>query len=92
MNVDLLTVLAPAGIAVVGLLLSSRTGTSNQWDVLHELARGWKDAGLERERRATLRMWLDHLPKDRTPEVTDRCGSGRPTVIGEETAEDGTSS
>ncbi|MEV4975982.1 hypothetical protein [Streptomyces scopuliridis] len=83
MNVDLIAVLVPAVLALAGLLLRSRAGSSNLWDVLHELARGRVDAGIERERRATLRMMLERLPKDAVPvEDTDDRETGRRAAIG----------
>lgn len=89
MNVELMAVLIPALIALVGLFLRSRTGSSNHWDVLHELARGRVDAGIERERRATLRMMLERLPKDGVQvEDTDGRRIGRRTVIGVGTEQD----
>lgn len=58
MNADVLAVLIPAAIALAGVVLRSRVGSANHWDVLHELARGRVAAGLERERRATMQMVL----------------------------------
>lgn len=83
MNVDLIAVLVPAVLALMGLLLRSRAGSSNLWDVLHELARGRVDAGIERERRATLRMMLERLPKDAvTVNDVDGRQTGRRTALG----------
>jgi hypothetical protein len=61
MRVDALAILAPGVIAVLGLLLRSRAGSSNLWDVMHELARGRVRTGLERERRVTLGVLLPYL-------------------------------
>lgn len=62
MTVELMGILAPAVVAVIGLVVRCRHGSSSHWDVLHELARGRVRAGLERERRATLRVILDRMP------------------------------
>ena len=68
MNVDPLAVLVPMTITLTGLFLRSRTGSSNHWDVLHELARGRVAAGMERERRATLRMVAEGRREASVPE------------------------
>lgn len=64
---------------------SPRSGASSLWDVLHELARARARVGLERERRATLVVMLEHLP-NRGLRVEDTA-QGRRTVIAGETGE-----
>ncbi|WP_206503212.1 hypothetical protein [Streptomyces chrestomyceticus] len=82
MPVELVDLLLPA-IGVLGVLLRSRRGRSNLWDVLHELARGRASAAAERERRETLVEMLDRLPAGGgRVEDYDARGGGRTTVIG----------
>ncbi|MGP3690310.1 hypothetical protein ACTVZO_37400 [Streptomyces sp. IBSNAI002] len=75
MTLELMGILAPAVVAVIGLVLRCRHGSSSHWDVLHELARGRVRTGLERERRATLRVILDRMP-DSTPATGEGDGRG----------------
>ncbi|GGP77980.1 hypothetical protein GCM10010278_65430 [Streptomyces melanogenes] len=69
----------PVLLTVAGLILRSRAGSSNLWDVLHELARGRVNASMERERRATLVVMLERLP-DSGLRVEDT-EQGRRTVV-----------
>lgn len=79
MGVDALVVLVPGVSVAAGLLLRSRLGSSNLWDVLHELARGRVRAGLERERRLTLLMLLPSLLGVSTEQARkgSRCDAGQ---------------
>lgn len=70
MTVELMGILAPTVVAAIGLVVRCRHGSSSHWDVLHELARGRARMGLERERRATLRVFLDRMP-DSTPAMRE---------------------
>ncbi|MBW5481148.1 hypothetical protein [Streptomyces bambusae] len=63
MSVEVLAVGVPVLMGLIGLILRSRKGRTGLWDVLHELAQGRVKAGLERERRATLVVMLEQLPK-----------------------------
>ncbi|GAA1894153.1 hypothetical protein GCM10009716_00030 [Streptomyces sodiiphilus] len=63
MGVEVWMIVFPAVIGLAGLFLRSRAGSSNLWDVLHELARGRARVGLEREQRVTLEVMLERLPK-----------------------------
>ncbi|MGO4459404.1 hypothetical protein AB4039_19215 [Streptomyces sp. M-16] len=88
MSVEVLTAVGvPVLLGLAGLILRSRRGSSNLWDVLHELARGRVKAGLERERRATLVVMLERLPGAGL-RVEDTA-QGRRTVIAGDTVENG---
>jgi hypothetical protein len=90
MNAELMAAVPPIVFAALGLLLRSRRGTANHWDVLHELARSRRDSAMERERRITLRMILDH--PSRNSARGDRSSScGDPSAVGEGEARDGRS-
>ncbi|MFI1285193.1 hypothetical protein ACH4U5_31300 [Streptomyces sp. NPDC020858] len=79
MSVEVLAALAIPVLGLAGVILRSRRGGSGLWDVLHELARGRVKAGLERERRATLAVLLEQLP--RVGLRVEDTAQGRRTVI-----------
>ncbi|MFF9673634.1 hypothetical protein ACF1GS_18345 [Streptomyces eurythermus] len=87
MSIEILAAVGgPTLLGLVGLILRSRAGSSDLWDVLHELARGRGKTGLERERRATLVVMLECLP--RAAMRVEDTAQGQRTVIAETTSGD----
>lgn len=80
---DLVAVGVPVLLAAATLLLRSRAGRSNVWDVLHELAQGRVKIGMERERRATLVVMLERLPGT-AMRVEDTAQGSRTVITGDQ--------